>query len=333
AMLPEARRRRLLVPQGIALAIYAAWRMLMLGPELRGYGWAARGAEWLRVAATLPLRVLRTIAAESAAGWVVVALLLVLLGFTLVHKRASRLPLAIAFLCAIVPIVPVSIEMQPRFALATWLLLVIAGAIAAAAVPRRVGVALLAVLAIVTAIANRAAWAKADRDARRMSDEARVVSMLAADELLFAPLAPPTVFVELRILLGSQGRWSYLELPLCGEKPPRRLFTYDAASGEVKQTSFAMIERRCAAIRTMPLTATFETDRSGALFWHLGPYRDGKYSFLLTPDGTQVFDVPIDGGYRLPRMDAIDIRVRYASPAGWVTYSPERRVSLRHGQP
>jgi hypothetical protein len=333
AMLPEPRRRKLFVPQAVALAIYAIWRMRMLGPELRGYGWTVRGAEWVRIVTTLPLRALRILAADSAAGWIVIVMLLVLLAIAFVRDRASRLPLAIAFLCAVLPVVPVSIELQPRFALATWLVLAIAAAVAAAATPRRIGIAALAVLAIAATIANRTAWAKADRDARRMSDEARVFSMLAPDELLFAPMAQPTVFVELRILLGAQGRWSYVELPLCGRKPPRRLFTYDAASRAVKETSFATIERRCAAIRAMPITATFETDRDGALFWHLGPYRDGRYSFLLTPDGSQVFDVPADGGYRLPKMAAIDIRVRYESPAGWVTYSPERRVPLRQGQP
>lgn len=333
AMLPEVRRRRLLVPQAIALAIYAGWRMLMLGPELRGYGWTVRGTEWLRVAATLPLRALRMLSADTAAGWIALALLLALLAFAIVRGRAARLPVAIACCCALAPVVPVSIELQPRFALALWLLLVVAAAIGAAAAPRRIGIAALVVLATAAAIANRAAWAKADREARRMSDEARVVSMLRADEVLFAPLAPTTVFVELRLLLGSQGRWSYVELPLCGQKPPRRLFTYDAVSQEVKETSFATIERRCGAIRSMPLTATFEADRTGALFWHLGPYRDGRYSFLLTEDGTQVFEVPADGGYRLPNMDALNIRVRYASPAGWVTHGPVRHIMLRHGQP
>ena len=98
ALLPEPRRRRPLVPQGMALAIYALWRMLMLGPHLlQGYGWTVRGAEWLRVVATLPLRVLQTIAASSIAGWIVTALLLALLAFALVRNRAARLPLAIDF--------------------------------------------------------------------------------------------------------------------------------------------------------------------------------------------------------------------------------------------
>ncbi|MCU1347794.1 MAG: hypothetical protein JWO56_824, partial [Acidobacteria bacterium] len=72
AMLPGARRRRLLVPQAVALAVYTLWRLAMLGPALHGYGWTVRPAEWPRVVATLPLRALQTLAAEQLAGWIVV---------------------------------------------------------------------------------------------------------------------------------------------------------------------------------------------------------------------------------------------------------------------
>jgi hypothetical protein len=327
AMIPEGRRRRLLVPQGIALAIYTIWRLLMLGPELRGYGWTVRGADWPRVAATMPLRAMQKIAADSPAGWIVVALLLALLAMMLVHKRAWRVPLAIALFCATLPVLPVSIDLQPRYALGLWLLLVITAAFVTAAM-RRGGIAVLVVLTMTAAVANRAAWAATFRDARRMSDEARILPMLRPDELLFEPASPPATLGALAALTRSRGHWSYDAQPLCGQPPPRRLFTYDEASSEVKVADPTIVQRRCAATRAMPLTATFAADGTGVLFWRLGPYRDGTYTFLLAPDGTQAFDVPIEGGYRLPNVPEIAIRVRYTSPAGWMAYSPERRVRL-----
>ena len=70
------------------------------------------------------------------------------------------------------------------------------------------------------------------------------------------------------------------------------------------------------------------TVRGDAVFWHLGPYADGQYRFLIA-DGVQAFDVPRDDGFHLPGVDAFPLRVGYRSPEGWVTYSPAMTVDVR----
>ena len=81
----------------------------------------------------------------------------------------------------------------------------------------------------------------------------------------------------------------------------------------------------CRSLRSAPLTAEFAY-RDGNLLWKLGPYEAGEYSFILD-DGVERFDVRRTDGYRngSPRMS---LKVRYESPEGWVTYSPELNLDL-----
>jgi hypothetical protein len=44
---------------------------------------------------------------------------------------------------------------------------------------------------------------------------------------------------------------------------------------------------------------------------------------VLIANGVQAFDVPREDGFRLPDIPGISLRIRYDSPQGWVTYSPE----------
>jgi hypothetical protein len=78
----------------------------------------------------------------------------------------------------------------------------------------------------------------------------------------------------------------------------------------------------------MPLYATFNFERH-AVLWHLGPYREGSYAFVLG-HGSQAFEVPRDAGFRINGMPAVTLRVRYTSPADWVTYSPEIALDFVH---
>jgi len=329
AMLPGARRRRLLVPQAIALGVYTLWRLAVLGPALHAYGWTVRAAEWPRVIGSLPLRAIQTLAAGTVAGWLLVVVLLAMLLLLVVQRPRSRVIIAVGLVCAVAPVIPVSIELQPRYALALWLLLVITAAFAAAPMPRA-GIGILTIIVLAAFATNRATWPSTYRLARRMSDEARILSMMRPGDLLFDPATPPGSLENLRQLTRSPGQWSFDEQPLCGHPPGGRLFMYEAKSSEVKAGSVAILEGRCHALRVMPLAARFEADGTGSLFWTLAPYHDGRYLFLLA-GGTQAFAVPPAGGFRLPNVEEMTIRVRYESPSGWTTESPDLHVPLRAG--
>jgi len=72
------------------------------------------------------------------------------------------------------------------------------------------------------------------------------------------------------------------------------------------------------------------SDRGAAVRATLGPYETGQYAFILE-DGVERFDVRRQDGYRngSPRLS---LRVRYESPEGWVTYSPELKLDLADAQ-
>ena len=75
-----------------------------------------------------------------------------------------------------------------------------------------------------------------------------------------------------------------------------------------------------------PLSADFHF-RNPALYWSLGPYADGKYSAVIA-NGVQAFEIPRRDALKLPGMAGISLRIRYDSPAGWTTYSPEIAIDF-----
>ena len=67
------------------------------------------------------------------------------------------------------------------------------------------------------------------------------------------------------------------------------------------------------------MTAAFR--RAGtALFWTLGPYRDGLWSFLLG-DGVQAFEVPRRGGFEVPGASRLFVEDPLRVAGWWATYS------------
>ena len=73
---------------------------------------------------------------------------------------------------------------------------------------------------------------------------------------------------------------------------------------------------------------TVEMHAAGrTLHWTLGPYREGTYSFVLG-DGIQAFPMPSYGGFQLRQAGALSLRVKYRSPEGWTTYSPELKMDF-----
>jgi len=125
----------------------------------------------------------------------------------------------------------------------------------------------------------------------------------------------------------------YDDLALCtNNRPVARVFQYEESQHEVRDIGKYEIRASCRSIRTMPLSARVTFEEPGSFFWDLGPYRNGAYAFVLG-DGKQAYDVPREGGFRSPNLPALAIRVRYRSPAGWTTYSPQFYVDMRKRQP
>jgi len=333
-LLPEEDRRtrvRRLIPHALALVVYAVWRLAVV-PLRGGYGWGVAADEWPRILATLPWKLITACAgAALGAGLAMLALTAIGVAPALRTKRAILIAVA-GLLLLVAPIVPVSKEMQDRYALAAWLWACAGFAIGAATLRPRWRNALIAAAVAAAVIANRQEWATDFSRHLRMSDEARVFADIGGNSILRNPSIPPGTMPYLRWLKetpmhrepGSQ--WFYDDLYLCGlPLEGKQFLEYQPDRREVVDITARVPEiarRHCSSIRdNVPLRADFR-HRGQTLSWRLGPYADGRYSILLGR-GEHAFTVPAEASFRLGDLTAIDLRVRYDSPAGWVTYSPE----------
>ena len=336
-MLPDRGLRtriRLAVPHVIALLVYLAWRWRMLGELLGGYGWAITPSEWPRLILILPFSMIRVFADSRVTGWLMVAVTGIGIGGLYKRRGALAITLA-AFILAVYPVLPVSKEMQPRFAVVAWLcwsVAFIAGTWTLRQHGTRVFTAALLIAAtLLCLIGNRIAFARTFATSREMSDEARFFVDAPPDVLLLRPAIPAGSMGEVQWLKTGPFRQPagalavYDELYLCSQRSGRRIFRYDKSLREVRDITSsenAYAAQFCGQLReTAPLSANFSY-RDGSLFWTLGPYREGTYRFVLA-NGLLAYDMRRVDGFRLGSLPGITLRIRYDSPVGWTTYSPE----------
>ncbi|MEK6373510.1 MAG: hypothetical protein AABO58_12530 [Acidobacteriota bacterium] len=337
-VMPEGTLRdriRHLVPAAVAAGVYAIWRVAMLGSTVRGYGWAIAPEDRWTMLATLPLRVARRIGGGHAlAGAAMLLLVAAALIVVVIRLRGARLPMVVAALVALLPIVPVSYKIETRYVLVAWILAAAGVAFLARAAPRLATIAVPLVI-VAALIANRFEWETSYALVTRMSAEGRALAASGKDDILLDPVVPPAAVDEERWLVRSEtrepaaGSVLYDSLAVCEGKDARFL-AYDPASRRVVALTKDSIARSvCRRIRPLPLSVRFRY-HDETLWWNAGPEEAGVYRFVLA-GGAQGFDMPRRGGFRIAGPPALPIRVRYQSPDGWITYSPELSVPLREG--
>lgn len=320
-------RLRYAAPHLLALAIYFAWRYAVIDTILGGYGWAIGRDEWPRLIASLPMKIVLACAgANVAAGIALILITAIGVALTLHGRRAIALFL-VAMALAVGPILPVSKEMQRRYALMPWLAWSIAF-VAGADRLKRGREALLVTASLVAILANRQEWKQEFGRTQRMSDEAHFFFHMPPDGLLRSPAVPPAAMGELAWLKTFAGRppgasWFFDDYFVCtGGASGKRVWEYFPSARMVREIP----PPPCPSYRRdMPLTWQFRY-RDGALFWTFGPHTTGRYRVLLG-NGLQAFDVPRQDAFRLPDLPGLSLRIRYDSPEGWTTYSPE--IALR----
>jgi hypothetical protein len=343
--LPDAgerrRRWRYALPHLAALALYAAWRRAMLGAFLGGYGWASEAAELPRLAAELPVKVAAVLAqGRPLAGGLLLALLGGGIAVWLLARRRIAFGLGCAAL-ALLPVLPVSTDFEPRFAFASWLLLAAGAGFAGrwAAAPggrrRRLAVAAAALALGCAAVVWWGAWRSEMERLAAMSEEGRRFLDLGRGDVLVHPLSPASALLNVNLLERelrddpSPADWFEDDLYLCGSRAPRgTTFWAPTAAGKPEDVTARIEELRPQACRAAhnhrPLAASLRL-RDGVLHWELGPYGEGSYAFVLD-GGRYRFPAPRRGGFQLGAGN-LTVRVKYTSPEGWVTYSPLLRLS------
>jgi hypothetical protein len=303
----------------VAGFVYAILRISLIGISTESYDFVVRPHDRLKMIATLPFR------AFAQFGTIAAITTLICLVIVFVRLRNARLVIAAGAIAALLPIIPVAAQLQPRWAFTLWLLSATAIAFVEMALPRHglilAGVAVLAMLA-----SFRLEWPRTFRHFMQMSDEARVFAQLGPGDILLNAETPPVTMQALAHYTHARGRAIYDELNLCRDPNPHRFFRYDEKRHEVGAAALD-----CAHIRTAPLSAHFVFGDDGAFYWTLGPYRDGRWVFVLGDD--IAYEVRPEAGFRMPDIDALTIRMRYESPAGWMTYSPDLRLDMKTRRP
>lgn len=347
AVLPEGAGKRraawIATAHLPALAVYVVWRRIAAGALIGGYGWTMTLREAPGLVAGMPARVVRSWLGGSTA-WSV--LLLAAIAATMLAGFWAR-PRALAltgfgFLLASVSVLPVEKAFHLRYGGLPWLAACVAVGFAGQGLAARGGrrapllAGLLAGAVTVSALAvNRSVWDERQQVVERMSAEEVFYLGMSAHELLRQPLAPPAAMKELdwfknNVLRRAAGAgWFADDFFACtGGTNGSRVFGYDTRRKVVTEMTAEVRDTAriyCRDLRPAPLDAEFEY-RDENLLWRLGPYEAGQYAFILG-DGVERFDVRRQDGYRngSPRLS---LRVRYESPEGWVTYSPELKLDL-----
>jgi hypothetical protein len=340
------RRLRLAAPHLGAFLFYVGWRLHMLGTLGGGYGWSVETADLPHLAASLPLKLVRVmVGASPRAGTLLLAVLAAGAVAACYRRRRAAALLLLAAAAAVAPILPASTEMQDRYALPLWLVLAAALAFGCDRLARgqrsgQVAAAVLAGLAAVTALdVNRHGWAQSYAAVERASVENRALLSLPAGEYLRHPAGPPASLHEVQwfrqayLRRPAGGGWFFDDLFLCALPPAARVLEYDPQSRRVQDVSWRAPRLRaayCGAIREKAPLSVDLLLADGNLRWRLGPYASGDYS-LVVADGQDAYPVPPAGGFQVPTLRTIALRVHYASPAGWHTYSPPLSVAVGRG--
>jgi hypothetical protein len=345
-----AERLRLVLPHTFALALYLGIRFAVHGVLLAGYGFTVTPANLPGLALTLPAKTGAELVAgrlSAAAVLLVAALAAGVLSLLVLKGRRAAVPLGIGLLVAMLPVLPVSTRMEPRYAVPAWIAISIgfaAGCRELAAegsrTRRRAAVALAAAACLAGLGLNRQDWS--DRYARveRMSTENRFFLKMNEGDLLRQPLTLSASLWELRWMKEAVfhrrrgGSWFQDDLYLCVHSEPLgRVWGYDSAMQRMTDITAqipAQRARYCSSIHPQaPLSASSSVS-DGALFWELGPYVEGKY-WLIMSDGVVALEMPRRAGFETRGLTSLPLRIKYVSPAGWITYSPELQFELADG--
>lgn len=342
-------RMRLALPHAFALTLYLALRYALLGALFTSYGFAVRPLDLPALAVGLPAK----LATEFVGGRASVAALVFAFALAagistflvLPHGRRRCALVGGALLLAMLPFLPVSTRIEPRYAVPAWIVIAIAFAIGCgtlAETGRRTAAVVIAIVACASGLwLNREDWRPRFARIERMSVENRFVLEMTEADVLRQPLTLAASLEELAWMKEAVyqrprgGRWFQDDLFLCLHPDPLgRVWGYDAGARRVVDLTGRIPEvrdRYCSAIRSdAALTVSFQV-AGHDLFWDLGPHRTGKYRFVLG-DGRMVFEVPGSAGFQMRGRQALPaLRIGYESPEGWVTYSPELTLQFVDG--
>lgn len=332
-------------PLFVLLGLYIPWRLWMLGALGRGYGRQLSFFDLL----SLPSRVLEISGYENA--WLICLFMLAAVAGFFLTKTRSRVFVSVTSACVLLPILPVSSMMSPRYALLPALLAAfcVGWWLQRYVQPRKM-VTVSAALAISFSIlaifqlwvSNIREWKPAfDRDLGRIKVEGRyVLDKGGPRDFIYKPADAPWFYSGLAWLRTEMfgrpaGPRTFYDPVFLDGRSGYRILTYNPASGTLVEDRDFSSRYRSFLSRIKwkaPLYASVRY-REPLVKWRLGPWKKGSYAFIYRDESCQiVYPMPVEGRIPFQFRDDFAFRIRYISPEGWTTYSPVLLLKIRNRQ-
>ncbi len=321
-----------LVPLFLVATLYTVWRFHMLG-MLGGYGTPVSPSEVVR----LPLSILQHAGLPPYAA---LATLLGIAHLTLVARRRWKVFALAASVTAFAPIVPVSGMLTGRYALIPSLLIAGYAGVACERLRllrhrpiERILTAAAATALIATLLASNLGphrLALRTHHERLRIEGQFILEQGGSTDLLLDPAGAPWYYQGLEWLRtntlaqapGPSASFDHAHLFERDLPENQQFFRYDKERHAIQPVHSIHQERQDWRARTKPhQPLQIETSMRGTLLsWKLGPYTEGRYSFIL--EDSLCFPQPPNSHRYIRPQPRFSFRVKYESPEGWQTYSP-----------
>jgi hypothetical protein len=339
----------LLVAYLVVALAYVAWRRVMLGDAVGGYG-GAQPLLSLGSVFAMAEAVARFPADLLGPSWGAVLLLAAPAAVLALRRRPAWLGVvSMAAACVLLPLWPLvngpGFHGPDRYLYLLWwaaaagLVASLRGALFYLPLAPRwrdaTGLGLAGLLVVAAALQSAAVGRSRNEALRAFDAVGRFIVAHDESQAFVAPDAVMASYWYVTSLCDIRRRdgagcpqASIPGWPL--DERIERLSVYDPASGTMVDASPRLADerRRAAAIdRTRPLSVALSID-GGVARWRFGPHRDGQY-FVVSPLLGR-YPLPAHGELRTTQAE-MPFQVQFDAHAGWRTASPVLQV--RPGQP
>jgi hypothetical protein len=333
---PVADYRSRIKALGFMLAcipVYVVWRSFMLGNLVGGYGHVLSLAD---VSGLFN----RVFDAAGFQGIFPMAVILISLLYFLFSGFRRFLFTSAAVVSVMVPIIPVSSMMAPRYVLVPALFAVVClcGALSGihAKTEKKILrfslVALPLFLCGMLYISNFVNWMPDMRKrlARAKVEGEYVLMQGNRGEMIYQPESSDWFYQGLgwfrsELLCRDKGPGTFRDFSALLQKENLRILRYSSESMAVEDMDRAeeMIASHYKALRNnAPLYVKMDYKNPPVISWEFGPWETGEYAVIFVDEYQIVQAMPRSGRLPVQIRDKRTLVVRYVSEDGWRTYSP-----------
>ena len=336
------QRLKYSVPHFVLLLLYVGWRLWMLGTLWGGND----GHISARNVIFLPYNAIHPFFEPKSPFGIIAAVAVIGASIIFLTKNWKRVFFVLwVWGLILFPILPVAHSPNPRFFLVVWLAVALFLSFMTSFFwnnglsGKIISAGLLLIVLLHTLFDSRRVWHNHLPSAYRSSDEGMFIFDGAGpNDLLRQPFYEGGHYFEgIQFLkryrgIPAAGKWFHDDIYMCEhDLSGKKIWQYAATEGrllDITGSIEGIAKAYCGRIISdAPLSIRANYSKNVAS-WELGPYTDGHYAFL-TGDGMTKTNVPPTGFMRVHFENFMKFRIRYESPEGWITYSPDLTVRIQ----